>query len=165
MDDLLYGLLSGLEGAPDSSLDAAALRAEADDLVEAAQGLRALWKAGLVQEENRNYSITEKGEIALEAERTARTGMLDITNNQKELGRRPDEPSQTSSSAPVPPFHIRVDRFGNPRVVPFTPEEKAKETTRQQNMKAMEAESESAKGIAVLPPEWFKNGNPAHRMS
>ena len=81
MDDLLYRLLSGLEGAPDSSLDAAALRAEADDLVEAAQGLRALGKAGLVQEKNRNYSITEKGMIALEAERTARAGMLDITNN------------------------------------------------------------------------------------
>ncbi len=120
-----------------------------------------LVRIGWIHEDNRTYSLTPEGAKQLAAQEPP------IGDTPKpstmELGRRPDEPSQTSSSAPVPMFHVRVDRFGNPRVIPFTPEERARETNRQQDPRTMEGGwKRRAKGISVLPPEWFTDGKSAY---
>ena len=159
MHKSLVPLLGALKDGP-MGFNGLRSRTQLPDPIDLVNRLFALVKLGLVCEDNGVYSLTNEGSKQLDAQEPP---VEDIPKlRTMELGRRPDEPSQTSSSAPVPMFHVRVDSFGNPRVVPFTPEEKAKETTRQQNTKAMEAESESAKGISVLPPEWFKNGKSTH---
>ena len=136
-------------------------RVQSTDQTDTVNRLFALVRMNWVSEDNGVYSLTNEGSKQLEA---VEPPVEDIPKlRTMELGRRPDEPSQTSSSAPVPLFRISVDRHGNPQVILFTPEERAKERMRQQNLKVMEAESaRRAKGISVLPLERFTDGKSAY---
>ena len=67
--------------------------------------LFALVRMNWVSEDNGVYSLTTEGSKQLEA---VEPPVEDIPKlRAMELGRRPDEPSQTSSSAPVPLLYFR----------------------------------------------------------
>ncbi len=107
-----------------------------------------LVRMGWISEDDRAYSLTPEGARQLEAQGHR---VEDVPKPRTSgLGRRPDETSQTSSSTPVPMFHARVERYGNPRAIPFTHEEMAEEAARLQNLKAMRKEEE--RRSAEMPP-------------
>ena len=156
----LVPLLGALEAGP-MGFDDICNRVQSTDQTDTVNRLFALVRMNWVSEDNGVYSLTNEGSKQLEA---VEPPVEDVPKlRTMELGRRPDEPPRISSSAPVPMFHVRVDRFGNPRVIPFTPEERAREASRQQDPRAMEEGwKRRAKGVSVLPPEWFTDGKPAH---
>jgi hypothetical protein len=94
-----------------------------------------LARIGWVSEDNRAYSLTPEGAKRLDAQEHLAEDTPKLST--MELGRRPDEPSQTSSSAPVPHFRIFVDRFGNPGTRPLTQDERRAEENKVANRRMM----------------------------
>lgn len=117
MDDIFFHLLSAMRAEPQTSLEIA-VAAGMKDSGETITRLMTLKKVRFVGEVNGRYSITPRGEKALQADKMTRGGMLLTTPIPTEERKAASLPKQEPRPATIltPALSVKVDRWGNPQV-------------------------------------------------